>query len=242
MITKFVASSDNSKISSKEHKVSATYTSIQASCPNTCQLRNEGSCYAMGGPVAIIMRKLDKEAENYDVNSVALEELELIKNSFDGKNIPQDGAKGGRDLRIHVFGDATTPFAAQKLGEAADNWVERKGGTVWTYTHAWKDVHRSNWGSNVSILASIDNAEDTQAVYEQGYAPAMIVPEHDGKKPVLRNGIRYIPCPEQTSGINCTKCRLCLKADHLYKNKLGIQFAAHGSGTKKIKNRLKLIK
>jgi len=241
MITKFVADSDNSKISPKEHKVSATYTSIKASCPTTCQLRNEGACYAMGGPIAIIMRNLDKESSQYSANEVADEEYKLIVNSFNGKEIPQDGAKGGRDLRLHVFGDSTTVYAAQKLSAAADHWKNRNGGTVWTYTHAWENVHRSNWGNNVSILASVDNSVDGIKAIKQGYAPARIVGTHQNHKMVVEHGIRWIPCPEQTNGINCTKCRLCLNADNLMQKGMGIQFAAHGIGTKKIKRRLNVI-
>jgi hypothetical protein len=241
MIAKFVEKSDNSKISSKEHKVSATYSSIKRTCPETCELRKESSCYAMSGPIAIIMRNLDKNAENYDSDSAALEEATLIKNSFDGKQIPQDGYKGGRDLRLHVFGDATTPYAANVLGEAAKNWKSRNGGDVWTYTHAWKNVKRYEWGKHVSVLASIDKPEDAKEAMEQGYAPARVVGEFPSQKAFVENGIKWIPCPEQTSGVNCTKCRLCFNADRLRNTNSAILFAAHGTGTKKIKKRLTVI-
>jgi hypothetical protein len=238
MVAKFVEKSDNIKISAKEHKVSATYVSIKASCPTTCQLRNEGSCYAMGGPIAIHLRNLDANSENHNANSAAEQEAFLIKNSFGGKQVPQDGYKGGRDLRLHVFGDATTPQAANALGEAANDWKARKGGSVWTYTHAWKTVRRSDWGNSVSVLASIDKIEDAKEVMEQGYAPALVVDVFPQNKAFIKNDIRWIPCPEQTNGINCTKCRLCFNADRLKENKSAILFAAHGSGTNKIKKRM----
>lgn len=241
MIAKFVSDSVNQKISSKEHKVCATYVSIKTTCPDTCQLKAEKSCYAMNGPVAIILRNLDKSHNKYNVNSAAVEESRLIRESFGSGPIPQDGAKGGRDLRIHVFGDATTPFAALKLNEAANDWANRNGGTVWTYTHAWKNVHRSYWGKNVSILASVDSTEDGVKALEQGYAPARVVSEHVNNKMVIEGGIKWIPCPEQTNEIKCTKCRLCLNADKLFEKKMGIQFSAHGSGTKKIKKRLNVL-
>lgn len=233
----FVEKSQNTKISAMGN-VSATYASIQSTCPTTCQLRDKG-CYAQTSYTGMIVRKLDK-AKKTSVQA-AIEEAALIDASFKGGQVPQDGAKGGRDLRIHVAGDARNPTAAQKLGEAAKRWRKRGGGDVWSYTHAWRVVKRKVWGKGVSVLASIDKPEQAKEARKQGYTPAVVVPEHKSNKAFKAHGITWIPCLEQTIGRSCTACRLCFKADMLYKNKMGIAFAAHGSKTNELKRKLTVI-
>lgn len=240
IVAKFVADSANRKISNKEHKVSTTYVSIKASCPSSCELRDKG-CYAQSGLMNIHLLKLDKNHKYHRADSAAVQEAQLIESSFDEKDIPQDGAKGGRDLRIHGFGDARTKRAATRLGKAATNWVSRKGGSVWTYTHAWKNVPRSLWGKDVSVLASIDSMADVSAAKAQGFAPAVVVSEFkNGAKVWEENGIKWIPCPAQINkeDMTCVKCRLCFRDEFLNKNNMGIAFASHGSGKTKINKRL----
>lgn len=243
IVAKFVADSVNRKISTKGFKVSTTYTSIKASCPSSCELRDNG-CYAQSGPIAIHLRRLDNMAKYHTPDTVATQEARLIEESFDGKEIPQDGIKGGRDLRIHGFGDARTKRSAIRLGKAASNWRERKGGSVWTYTHAWKNVPRALWGKNISILASIDKMSEAPLAQAQGYAIAVVVPEFkNGNKVWEEQGMKLIPCPAQTNPetITCTKCRLCFRDEFLAKNNYAIAFAAHGTGTSKIKKRLTIV-
>ena len=239
-VANFVADSDNAKIAPKKHKVSTTYVSIKASCPSTCELRDNG-CYGQHGPIAIQLKKLDANAQFNTADEAATQEMEVIQASFKGKQIPQDGAKGGRDLRLHGFGDVTTIFGANQLCQAADDWKARNGGDVWTYTHSWKDIERKEFGPNLSILASLDHGEDAQAALDLGYAPAMVVPEHKSGKAYMAHGVRWVPCLAQTTDLKCTECRLCLNADDLHKRRIGIVFAAHGSLKNKIKRRLNVL-
>jgi hypothetical protein len=257
LVAKFVESSDNRKICSKPFKVSTTYVSVEASCPATCQLRKEGSCYSFSGPIAIHLKALN---ENYtkaaskrrkhpiliSADRAAVQEAQLIEASFEGKEtIPQDGPKGGRDLRIHGFGDARTKRAARRLGDAASHWVSRKGGQPWTYTHAWKTVPRRYWGSDISVLASLDNISDIQAAQDAGYAVAVVVDtfKNGSKAWEDTNGNKFIPCPSQVSDgkVSCVKCRLCLRDSYLKENKLIVTFSAHGGGSNKIKRRLSVV-
>lgn len=219
-------------------KVSATYASIAQSCPDTCELKNDG-CYAQFGHTGMHVRRLD-QSDKTSVQ-VAKEEAEAIDAAFKGGPVPQDGTKGGRDLRLHVAGDARNPTAAKKLGAAASRWRERGGGSVWSYTHAWRNVKRKLWGKDVSVLASVDKPEDAKAARKQGYTPAIVVPEHSSNKAFKSHGITWIPCLEQTIERSCTACRLCFQADELYKKKMGIAFAAHGSKTNSLKKKLKVI-
>lgn len=60
-------------------------------------------------------------------------------------------------------------------------------------------------------------------------APASVTGPHpaDGKA-YERDGVTWIPCPNQTRGRTCEQCRLCWDAESLRSRRTGIAFAAHG--------------
>lgn len=239
-MTIFVEKSSNRKING-DGRISATYSSIKATCPKSCSLRDSG-CYGQRGMVAIHTRRADKMAEGMTPLQAARTERRLIQGSFKGRNIPQDGLKGGRDLRLHVVGDARTVAAAKEMAKAADNWYGRQGGAVFSYTHAHARVVRKHWGG-VSVLASVETGIEAEMSKEQGYAPAIVVDVHpNGAKPFSVEGsnTRFIPCPQQAGNSQgCTNCRLCMDDARLAGKNMGIAFAIHGSGTKKGKEMLK---
>lgn len=232
----YVSESGNTKINGSK-KVDATYASIEATCPKACPFKGEG-CYAQMGYVAITTNKLDRGAENLTAYQVAKVEADAINNSYNGGPVP-----AGRDLRIHVAGDARSSGCAKLIAKAVDRWKARGGNKVWSYTHAWRLVPRSAWGQ-VSILASVESVKDVKAARAQGYAPAIVVPEHPGDKAFYLEGskTKWIPCPAQTRNIGCTDCRLCFNADGLLKRNSGIAFAAHGAGSAKAKRQLPMVK
>jgi hypothetical protein len=234
----FVENSNNSKILGKKGKVSTTYASIDKSCPKSCSLKNE--CYASYGMVGFHVRKLNAVEGNYSPRDIARLEYKLIRDSFGKGRIPQDGAQGGRDLRIHVAGEARTSGAARFMARAGASWYRRGGGKVWSYTHAWQTVPRKHWGK-VSILGSANTLEDIPKILAQGYAPTIVVSKHESPKAKMIQGVNFIPCPAQTKGIGCADCRLCLNADGLLARKAGISFEAHGVKTKQLKSRLKIL-
>lgn len=232
----YVSESGNSKINGSR-KVDATYASIEATCPKTCPFKGEG-CYAQTGYVAITTHRLDKRAGDSTAYQVAKEEADAINNSYNGGPVPS-----GRDLRIHVSGDCRGIKSAQVIAKAVDGWKKRGGNQAWSFTHAWKNVPRSAWGS-VSVLASVESVADVKAAKAQGYAPAIVVPEHPSDKAFYLKGskTKFIPCPAQTRNVGCTDCRLCFNADGLLARNAGIAFAAHGAGAAKAKRRLAVIK
>lgn len=189
----------------------------------------------MLGYTKIVVDNLEKQLSKLSPLEIAREEANLIKTSY--KKIPKN-----RKLRLHVSGDSMTVKGTRLLNNAIKYWKNNGGGTVWSYTHAWKKVKRSDW-SNVSILASIDKIEDAKAAKAAGYAPAIVVDEFKSKKAFYISGsdIKWIPCPNQTSNITCIKCKLCLNADSLYSRNAGIAFAAHSANANSIKKRLKVI-
>ena len=237
-MAKFISNSKNVKIAGK-FKVAATYAPIRQSCPPTCELKNTG-CYAQQSYVGMINRKLEAGHAGDSPLMVAKSEAAAIDAGFP-KGVPQDGGRGqGRPLRIHVSGDCRTIGGAKVVAAAARRYTQRGGGPVWSYTHAWRRVPRSAW-EGVSTLASVKGIQDILEAREQGYAPAMVVPEHKDDRKYRVGNFHFIPCPAQTRDLACTDCRLCFDADKLLERKQGIAFAAHGSKTKEIKRRLKVV-
>jgi hypothetical protein len=232
----YVEGSSNRKILGSK-KVDATYASIQTSCPKDCPLKGEG-CYAELGYVGITSHRLDDEAEGTSPLAVARAEASAIDNSYKGGKVPDK-----RDMRLHVAGDSRTIAGTKLLNNAIGRWKKRGGGDCWSYTHAWRKVPRIQW-KNVSILASISNTSEIEDARLQGYAPAIVVPEHPSEKAYALPGstTKFIPCPNQTRGIGCTDCRLCFNANRLFDSNMGIAFAVHGVMKEKMKRHLNVVK
>jgi len=232
----------NTKLSGRG-RVAATYASIDATC-GPCPLKGDG-CYAQAGRVAFTVRRLDAAASERNVTpeQAATEERAAIGGTFGGGPVPRDGERGGRDLRLHVSGDAATSGAARQLGRAAQEWKARGGGEVWTYTHAWRAVSRWYWGPAVSVLASCESPADADAARRQGYTPAVIVaefPAASGPFTLPGSGIKWLACREQAEGVPCSQCRLCMAGDRMARKGLGIAFQAHGS-VAKVKRHLPVL-
>lgn len=241
MVAIFAEKSTNVKIAGRGH-VSATYLATSVSCPTSCVLMRSG-CYAEMGNTGIHTHKLNKQApKGMRPEAAARAERTKINVAFKGGPVPQDGVKGGRDLRLHVAGDARTKKSVHILVSAIDKWKERGGGSVWTYTHAWATVPRKEWGAGVNILASLENPAKAAEARKQGYAPALVVGTHKSDKAYTLEGsdVKWIPCPEQTRGVPCSDCRLCMDTDRLFENNMGIAFAAHGA-TQKIRKHLTVL-
>lgn len=232
----YVSDSGNTKIMGSK-KVDATYVSIKASCPKDCPLMGEG-CYAQLSFVGITTHRLDEEAAGFSPLQAARGEAKCIDDSYKGGSVP-----AGRDMRLHVAGDSRTLAGTRLINNAVGRWKKRGGGDCWSYTHAWKHIPRKEW-HNVSMLASVSNVDEAYECWAQGYAPAIVVPEHLSDKAYLldRSDTKWIPCPAQTRGVGCSDCRLCFNADRLRDGNFGIAFAAHGAKKTNIKRHLTVIK
>lgn len=217
---------------------SATYASIAKTCVDECPFKKSG-CYVRSGATKLLSSRLDFAAHDRTGDEVIAYEAMLIDRAFP-KGVPQDGARGGRDLRLHVGGDIKTKRHAARLGGAATNWLARGGGRVWTFTHAWHRVPRDAWGGSVSVLASVERPEDIEAAREAGYAAAIVVPAFPSTKAFFLPGAtaRIVPCPAETSDRTCVECRLCLDADRLHATNTAIAFAAHGPNAAKARDAL----
>jgi len=222
-IVKAVEKSTNSKTG----PVSVTYAPIH-SCPKSCPFLNSG-CYAQQGHCGIHLSRLNKTAEAEGITrpiDIAKKEAEAIRK-----------LKGDKPLRLHIVGDCRTPQAAEIVAAAAAEYTSKHGQPVWTYTHAWKEIPRSKWGS-ISVLASCETIEEAKHAMKRGYA-ASIVRLKEFKRPFAWEDVILMPCPEMTKGIKCDKCKLCLNDNKLLNKEKVICFFPHGSRENQAKDAIR---
>lgn len=208
-----VQRSDNTKTG----RIATTYAA-QASCPVSCPFRNSG-CYAESGYVGYVTSRLNKSKDG--PIRIARKEAEGIRR-----------LKGNRPMRLHVVGDSSTSETARIVSKAAEEYMEKGGQKVWTYTHA--RIPRAAWGK-VSVLRSTHTLRQVESAFEAGYAAALTVKDfQDTKAYPMGRGIIGIPCPAQTrKGVTCESCQLCTRDEYLRKKKMVVLFKAHGIGIRK---------
>ncbi len=214
--------------------VSATTTSMAATCPESCAFKGTptkpGGCYVTSGYKQVGLVKLDRAAVGLTAEQVISAEVRAIDDAFDGGPIPQDGARGGLDLRLHVGGDVGSVAGARMLAKAARRWRARGGGSVWTYTHLWREVPRSAWGDAITVMASVESAQEIEAARMRGYASVIVVEDFANGDKAYRlpdTSAKIVPCAAETRGATCTECRLCLNRD-LHATNTAIAFKLHG--------------
>lgn len=222
---------------------SSTDVSIWATCPDSCPYKHNG-CYkeSYSGYNSRAL-SLDQRAVRgkYTALDVTTAEAMAIDGMF-RKGVPQDGARGGRDLRLHVGGDVSCAVGAGLLASAARDWGRRGGGTVWTYTHRWREIPSRSW-AGISVLASVEKVEDIPDAHRRGYAAAITLVAFPRRKRFRIPGSPFsiIPCPSETRKRTCVQCRLCFDTERLRREKLVIGFVVHGRDAKKAKKHLRVI-
>ncbi len=219
MIATAVAASGNAKLGD-----AATTHAAQQSCPSACVFKDGGGCYAETGQQGMfVTRQLNDFADIVEATAVdvAIAEADAIDAMTPNPGWP---------MRLHTVGDCLSDETALIVSAAAARYVERGGGVVWTYTHAWRDVARSSWG-DVSVLASCETPSDVVEARIRDYATAVVVDEFPGDSlysppdyPTMAN----LPCPSMTRGVNCSNCGLCMDDRRLYEAGYSIAFAIHG--------------
>jgi len=219
-------------------RCAATYRPIRQTCrQEECVLHPARAavgrkCYVVRSNVGFHNRRLEGLAEASDATalSISREEARLILAFAKAQPRPIY-----LDLRLGVSGEVSGPKGARALADAAAHWLAHVGGKLWGYTHAWRRVLRRSFGQ-ASVLASVDRPEDIVSAILRGYVPAIVVERHDGTAPFVVNGHRFIRCPNETMGMACVECRLCLDDGRLRERGFGIAFAR-----KKNKVHLKVI-
>ena len=153
-----------------------------------------------------------------------------------------DRLSGARMLRLNVVGDCRTNGAAEIVAAAVKRYNRRyvSARKTWAFTHAWRDVKRKSWGE-VSVLASCESIKDARIAMRAGYAAAVIVDGFKEEKVYEQDGVKILPCPNQTRGVTCDRCALCLNDTRLLKAGIVIGFVPHGSGARAVRNTLKSL-
>jgi hypothetical protein len=212
---------------------SSTYVSIEGTCSDGCPFKG-GGCMIPAGFTRFAAARLDAAAVGLSPEEVLYEEQLLVRRAFRGRRIPQKGARGGLDLRLHVGGDIGSLTGAIMVGEIAANWRSRGGGAPWTYTHAWSGVPRVHFGEDVSVLASVELPSMIEDARSLGYAAAITLPELPSAKAFSLPGTsaRIVPCPGETRDRTCVECRLCLDDHKLFDMNVAIAFGVHGPQAK----------
>lgn len=201
----------------------ATTYAAQVSCPTSCVFFDGGGCYAETGRVGkFVTSPLNDAAAR--VGASALDVASAEREAIDRLS-----ATDGRPLRLHTVGDCASNEAARIVSAAAARYMERGGGPVWTYTHAWRDVSRESWGA-VSVLASCETPMDVELARARGYATALVVEEFQGDRRYLAgtSQVPVLPCPAQTRDRSCSTCRLCFNDTALRDRGYSIGFELHG--------------
>lgn len=207
----------------KTGPVAATYASIQSTCPASCPLKGSG-CYAQGGRVGMHVARLDAPPAPAPSKPPAMKPTPSIASS-----IPLDAPYACTCRETLRAMPVPLPSRVPRVRGPAGG-----GGPVWTYTHAWRDVAASSW-SGINVLASCESTADGAKAMERGYAPAVVVPELPANgKAFVRDGVKWIPCLEQTRGKTCVDCRLCWDTEALRARGAGIAFGAHGASKKRV--------
>jgi len=210
--------------------VASTYVSIRATCPSSCPFKDRG-CYAQAGQTHLTMGRLDRAGAGMTPLAVTSAEADGLARLWPRK-VPQDGARGGRDLRLHVGGETSCERGARRLAEAVEGLRARGLGAAWTYTHRWRTIPREAFGP-ISVLASVERPHEVGEAARRGYAAALTVPRFpDSAAFPVGDGFSVIPCPfesQAASSPTCAQCRLCFDDQGLLQRRRAIGFAVHGT-------------
>lgn len=209
---KYVSGSRNSKIGA----VDATWASIESTCVD-CTWKTTRVCYALGGRAQFVVNRLDEEARRARRSSAdtSFDEADVIDAAYHTGEPCETGAvPSGTILRVHASGDTSTLEGARALAGAIARWKRRGGALAYSYTHAWRRVPRSAFGE-LSVLASIDRAEDVPLALARGYGSVTVIVTEESwarnfslrpdgdlvfkqfQVPETKTGLSFIPCPAQ---------------------------------------------
>ena len=219
---RYIRRSGNRKLG--RHSVDAIYIAIAPSCLD-CPFKpdedGKKGCWGTVGRVGIVNMRLEEEAVGMDRRTLGREVARAIEEAY-VRRVPE-----GRYLRLPVIGDVSTPSAVDPVRKAIARWLAKGGAGVWGYTHGWRRVPRASWGS-ASMLASVETIAEVSQAREQGYAAARVVASFpNGPRAWMEEGVRHIPCPEQTLGVRCEDCQLCFNDKALLERDSIIAFRVH---------------
>ena len=204
----FTKKSSNKKVG----KLTVT-TTEQKSCPDTCPLKDEG-CYADGGPLAILWKKVSSYDEAWDnfCTRIEQEATEHWRHNQAG-DLPH---KKGKLDKVKV----------EKLVHAS----RKKKGMTYTHHDVVNDVsNREIVGQanldGFTINLSGNNLRHADTLADLGIAPVTtVLPIEQMTNTVTPKGRKVVICPAVTKdNVSCETCLLCWKQRDAI-----VGFPAHG--------------
>lgn len=202
-------------------------TTSAETCPATCPFnsRNEGGCYAAGGPLALHWRRVTAgergdEWDTFCSKIAALPDGQLWRHNQAG-DLPGDGET--------IDGDKLAALVRANKG--------RRG---FTYTHYPVENHADNARhvadankAGLTVNLSGNNLAHADALADLGIAPVVtVLPAEDaGKRTVQTPAGRVVTvCPATyREKVSCASCKLCAVRDR----KVIVGFPAHGASKRK---------
>jgi len=191
----------------KTGKVAATYITGDT-CPDRCPFLS--ICYANQGTMGNSPFKI---ADKYGNSN-----LELTADGI--RSLPT-----GSLVRHAVSGEPTEEYV-QAMGAAHEDRPDTLG---WTYLHSWPDRSPAEFPANLVPNASCETTEELQKATANGWDTVLVASGEDD--PIIGTkvaGKRVIVCPNQTRGVTCAECKLCMKRDRA----VTIAFIPHGASRK----------
>ena len=195
-------------------------TTSEESCPHACPLKGNG-CYAEGGPLAILWRKVTERKAGLAWDAAMSEISKLPKGTLWRHNQAGD---------LPGMGDAIDRAAMAALVRA------NKGKRGYTYTH--KPMTDDNAaavvdaiGQGFSVNLSANDLAHADQLAALNIAPVVVVLSADQTAAtVTPQGRKVAICPATISdNVTCATCGLCA----LVNRKAIIGFPAHGASKRK---------
>ena len=199
---------------SKTGDIPVTTTS-EESCPHACPLKGNG-CYAEGGPLAILWRKVTARKAGMAWDAAMFEIAALPQGTLWRHNQAGD---------LPGIGDDIDGFALIELIRA------NEGKRGFTYTH--KPLSGGNDGAiaaanamGFTVNLSANNLAHADELAASNVGPVVVVlPADATRATVTPQGRRVAICPATISdNVTCKTCGLCAIANR----KAIIGFPAHG--------------
>jgi len=207
-------------------------TSSKDTCPDSCPMKKEGTCYAGMGPLNLHWKKVTDSLRGSNYKAFCKSIAALSLGQFWRHN--QAGDLAGKNLNID----------SRKLRALVSANKGKKG---FTYTHKLmlgqtvqakhnrkliKEANKNGFTVNLSADSLVD--ADRKAALCIGPV-CVVLPIDAPSKLKTPKGRKVVVCPaQQRDDISCAGCQLCQKQRSVI-----VGFRAHGTAKKKLNERLK---
>lgn len=202
-------------------------TSASVTCPAACPFRhdNAGGCYAAGGPLALLWRKVDAGLAGLSWDEFLQEVRRLPKGQLWRHNQAGDLPGDGDAIDVAAFGELI---------------LANKGRNGFTYTHkpVTGDYRLTNGGmiatanrEGFTVNLSANDLVHADELASLDIGPvAVVLPAEQTAATRTPAGRPVAICPAVLSDeVSCASCGLCANA----KRKAIIGFPAHGASKRK---------